>query len=95
VAPLIRVKVKIFNFTLQLAMVIDPGMFDYPVLLSVWLAAQANKTCSPGARVSMYSIQPGSAYTPANYGGTQYYTDNNYVSTDATLTAYRNLHTCP
>lgn len=95
VAPLIRVKVKIFNFTLQLAMVIDPGMFDYPVLLSVWLAAQENKTCSPNAKVSMYSIQPGSAYAPANYAGTQYITDSNYTSTDATLTAYRNLHTCP
>lgn len=95
VAPLIRVKVKLLTFTFHLAMVIDPGMFDYPVLLSVWLAAQANKTCSPRARVSMYSIQPGSAYSPANYGGTQYTTDNNYVSADATLTAYRNLHTCP
>jgi hypothetical protein len=95
VAPLIRVKVKLLTFTFHLAMVIDPGMFDYPVLLSVWLAAQANKTCSPRARVSMYSLQPGSAYSPANYGGTQYTTDNNYVSTDATLTAYRNLHTCP
>lgn len=94
VAPLIRVKVKIFNLTLQLAMVVDPGMFDYPVLLSVWLAAQANKACSPNAKVSMYSIQPGSAYSPANYAGTQYTTDSNYISTDATLTAYRNLKTC-
>lgn len=94
VAPLIRVKVKLLTFTLNLAMVIDPGMFEYPVLLSVWLAAQANKTCSPRARVSMYSIQPGSAYGPANYAGTQYITDNNYISTDATLTAYRHLKTC-
>ena len=94
VAPRIRVKVKFLTFTFNLAMVIDPGMFDYPVLLSVWLAAQANKTCSSRARVSMYSIQPGSAYGPANYAGTQYITDNNYISTDATLTAYRHLKTC-
>jgi len=95
VAPLIRVKVKIGTFSLNLAMVIDPGMFDKPVLLSEWLAAQANKTCSTNAKVSMYSIQPGSAYSPSNYQGTAYTTDNLYTSTDATLTAYKNLVTCP
>jgi len=65
------------------------------VLLSEWLAAQANKTCSTNAKVSMYSIQPGSAYSPSNYQGTAYTTDNLYTSTDATLTAYKNLVTCP
>jgi hypothetical protein len=95
VAPLIRVKFRLLKFTFQIAMVIDPGMFDHPVLLSTWLAAQANKICSSDAKVSMYSIQPGSAYSPANYAGTQYTTDNSYTSTDATLIAYRNLKTCP
>ena len=76
-------------------MVIDPGMFNHPVLLSTWLSAQANTTCSKNANVSMYSIQSGSAYTPANYAGTQFSTDNNYAATDATLTAYKNLVTCP
>ena len=70
VAPLVRVRVKLSlprlpkNFSIVLAMVIDPGMFDKPVLLSTWLAAQENKTCNPQAKVSAYSIQPGSAYTP-------------------------------
>src|SRR4029450_8268412 len=92
VAPLIRVKVKILSFSLDLAMVIDPGMFDKPVLLSSWLSAQENKACSPLAKVSAYSIQPGSAYTPgwnAPFG-----TDPNYTQTEATLLNYQNLTTC-
>ncbi len=91
VAPLVRVRLGRFAVLL---LVIDPGMFDKPVLLSTWLAAQQNKTCSPNAHVSMYSIQPGSAYWPANYAGTTFGTDPNYVQTDATLIAYRNLITC-
>ncbi|MGH7945042.1 MAG: protein-glutamine glutaminase family protein [Opitutaceae bacterium] len=75
VAPLIRVRVKIFLWSFVLAMVIDPGMFNGPVLLSTWLSAQENTTCSPNANVSMYSIQPGSAYAPANYAGTMFSTD--------------------
>lgn len=94
VAPLIRVKVTIGKFNFTLAMVIDPGMFDRPVTLSTWLSAQANTACSPNAKVSMYSIQPGSAYSPANYEGTEFTTDNNYAATDATLIAYKNLQTC-
>ena len=80
------------------AMVIDPGMFDKPVLLSTWLSAQENKNCSANAKVSMYSIQPGSAYWPANYQGTLFGTDDTYAQTDATLTNYRNgvtITTCP
>lgn len=92
VAPLIRVKV---GNLFVLALVIDPGMFDKPVLLSTWLSAQKNKTCSPNANVSMYSIQPGSAYAPANYAGTAFSTDPTYASTNATLLAYQNLKTCP
>lgn len=95
VAPLIRVKVNIGPISITLAMVIDPGMFDHPVPLSQWLAAQATTTCSPHAKVSMYSIQPGSAYTPLNYAGTQFSTDNNYTATNATLIAYQHLQTCP
>ena len=94
VAPLIRVKVGIGKFTFTKAMVIDPGMFDQPVNLSVWLSAQEKTACSPNAKVSMYSIQQGSAYSPANYAGTQFTTDDNYTATDATLNAYKNLHTC-
>jgi hypothetical protein len=91
VAPLVRVRLGRFGVLL---LVIDPGMFDKPVLLSTWLAAQQNKTCSSNAHVSMYSIQPGSAYWPANFAGTAFGTDPNYTQTDATLTAYRNLITC-
>ena len=105
VAPLVRVSITIPPFgklktsiKLTLAMVIDPGMFDKPVLLSTWLSAQENKNCSANAKVSMYSIQPGSAYWPANYQGTLFGTDDTYAQTDATLTNYRNgvtITTCP
>ena len=95
VAPLVRVRVKIGRFSITLAMVIDPGMFDKPVLLSTWLAAQANAACSANANVSMYSIQPGSAYCPTSYTGTTFGTDPTYTQTDGTLTAYKNLTTCP
>ncbi|MFB3888897.1 MAG: protein-glutamine glutaminase family protein [Candidatus Bathyarchaeia archaeon] len=94
VAPLIRVKVKFGKCSFVKAMVIDPGMFDQPVALSTWLSAQANATCSSNANVSMYSIQPGSAYLPANYEGTQFTTDDSYTATDAALRAYQNLQTC-
>jgi hypothetical protein len=98
VAPLVRVRLKFRlpgaprNFSIVLAMVIDPGMFDKPVLLSTWLSAQENKNCSPQAKVSAYSIQPGSAYTPGWNG--PFGTDPNYTQTEATLINYRNLTTC-
>jgi hypothetical protein len=99
VAPLARVRIKIkllsFNFEFVLAMVIDPGMFDKPVLLSSWLAAQEDTSCWANAKVTMYSIQPGSAYTPANGTGTAFTTDPNYTSTHQTLINYKNLTTCP
>jgi len=91
VAPLVRVRLGRFAVLL---LVIDPGMFDKPVLLSTWLAAQENKNCSANAHVSMYSIQPGSAYWPDNHAGTMFGTDPNYVQTNATLLAYQNLVTC-
>jgi len=99
VAPLVRVRVKIKlpfgTFGLTLAMVIDPGMFDKPVLLSTWLSAQEDSSCAGNANLSMYSIQPGPAYTPANYAGTSFATDPTYVQTHTTLTNYQNLATCP
>jgi len=73
-------------------MVIDPSMFDKPVLLSTWLAAQENKACNSQAKVSTYSIQPGSAYTPG--WNSPYGTDPNYTATEATLLAYQSLPTC-
>jgi Glutaminase len=88
VAPLIRVQIKILSFKFTLAMVIDPGMFDKPVMLSSWLMAQENAACSPNARVSSYSIQPGSAYTP------MFTTDPSYTSTNQTLINYQNGTTC-
>ena len=97
VAPLVRVRVKlgkISKLSFNLAMVIDPGMFDKPVLLSSWLAAQEKTVCHANANVSMYSIQPGSAYSPANYAGTAFTTDPAYTATDATLTNYKNRTTC-
>jgi hypothetical protein len=98
VAPLIRVRIRfsrLRNLSVVLAMVIDPSMFDKPVLLSTWLSAQENTSCHPDANVSMYSIQPGSAYWPASYDGTTFGTDPTYALTDGTLTSYRNLVSCP
>ena len=43
VAPLIRVKVRLGAVSLVLAHVIDPGMFNEPVLLSTWLAGGAGE----------------------------------------------------
>ena len=83
------------SIKLTLAMVIDAGMFDKPVLLSTWLSAQENKNCSVSAKVSMYSIQPGSAYWPANHQGTQFGTDDTHAPTDGTLNDYHNGVTCP
>lgn len=95
VAPLVRVKFKVGHFIkLNLAMVIDPGMFDGPVFLSTWLGAQENAICTPPnrvAHVSRYSIQAGSAYWPAGNG---FATDPNYALTDGTLNNYKNLVTC-
>ncbi|HEX5719620.1 MAG TPA: protein-glutamine glutaminase family protein, partial [Thermoanaerobaculia bacterium] len=88
VAPLIRVQIKILNINFTLALVIDPSMFDKPVLLSSWLMAQENAACSANAHVSTYSIQPGSAYTP------MFTTDPAYTHTNQTLIDYENLTTC-
>jgi hypothetical protein len=99
VAPLLRTRVRLdvgwLRLQFEIALVIDPGMFDKPVLLSSWLAAQENLACSSNARVSMYSIQPGSAYTPANYQGTAFATDPSYADTEETLAEYAELTTCP
>ncbi len=98
VAPVVRVNTRIIfkgkTLKLVLAYVIDPGMFDKPVLLSTWLQAQANTACSSHAKVSAYTIQPSSAYTPANYQGTAFTTDPQYTSTNSTLINYQNLTTC-
>jgi hypothetical protein len=95
VAPLVRVRINLGFGSVVLAFVIDPSMFDQPVLLSSWLSAQESSVCTPDANVSMYSIQPGSAYWPDNYAGTAFGTDPSYTSTDATLTNYHSLTTCP
>lgn len=102
VAPLVRVKVQLRKIrfsgmrkrwpTLTLAMVIDPGMFDKPVLLSSWLAAQENSVCHANANVTSYSIQPGTAYTPSGGG---FSTDPSYIHTDQTCVNYSGLTTCP
>jgi len=95
VAPLVRVRLKFGSFSIVLAMVIDPGMFNKPVLLSSWLAAQENTMCNPDAHVSKFSIQPGSAYGPAFCKSTTAFsTDPAYVATDQTLINYHNLTTC-
>ncbi len=97
VAPLVRVRVNLRKLRVRadLAMVIDPGIFDKPVLLSSWLSVQENAGCDPHARVSMYSIQPGSAYTPAWGSTNSFTTDPSYTATNGTLINYKNRITCP
>lgn len=94
VVPLIRVQSRFGALTRPQAYVIDPGMFDKPVLLSTWLQAQENLGCKPYAHVDAYSIQPSSAYTPTYPGGSPYATDPNYTLTDAKLIEYAGKHTC-
>jgi Glutaminase len=89
VTPLIQVKVKSGKFFQTKAYVIDPGMFNEPVLLSTWLQAQENI-----AKVDFYSIQPSSAYLPTYKTGPPFTTDPNYALTNATLIGYANGHTC-
>ncbi len=89
VAPVIRVKVQWGKRSLTLAYVIDPGMFNNPVLLSTWLNAQEDISCLAGAGVGSYSIQPSSVYFP---NGT---TDPNYVLTNGHLVSYNIPNTCP
>ena len=91
VAPLVTVKTP----QGPKAYVFDPGMFDEPVLLSVWLGAQENPKCSGAAHVSMYNIQPTASYSPASITGLTFDTDPSYSSTNATLTSYSTLKTCP
>lgn len=93
VVPLLRLNVKRGAYTFQVCYVIDPGMFTTPVTLSTWLQAQKNTTCNPNATVTSYSIQPGSAYWPLG-SSTSFGTDPDYVNTEATLIAYKNLVTC-
>jgi len=90
VAPILRIK----STSGDLIYVIDPGMFDEPVLLLTWLQAQKDSSCNLHANVSSYSIQPGTAYMPANYDGTAFSTDLNDTNTNVTLIDYRNLKTC-
>lgn len=99
VAPLIRVKTVLKlgtrSFTLNLAYVIDPSMFNQPVLLSTWLAAQKETSCYSNANVSRYTIQPGTAFWPANSAGTAFDTDPSLTQTNYYLNLYRTLITCP
>jgi hypothetical protein len=99
VAPLVRVRIRIklppvVNLDFTLALVIDPSMFDKPVLLSTWLTAQEEKSCAANAKVTMYSIQPSSGYWPLG-GPNSFGTDPTYTQTNATLLNYKNLTTCP
>ena len=94
VTPVIRVKSRFGKFSRTLAYVIDPGMFNQPVLLSTWLKAQENLACNANAHVDFYSIQPSSAYTPSYPNGSPFATDPNYTQTNAKLIAYSNLQTC-
>lgn len=92
VAPLICVRTP----SGPQAYVIDPSMFNGPVLLSQWLKAQENPDCSATAHVSEYSIQPSEAFMPS--GGIPvvlYMTDPAYSYTNSTLTSYAPLQSCP
>jgi hypothetical protein len=94
VTPLIQVKVHVGRLIKTMAYVIDPGMFNEPVLLSTWLQAQENLACYAHAKVDFYSIQPSSAYLPTYNTGPPFTTDPTYALTNADLISHANLHTC-
>ena len=93
VAPLVNVQtpggVKAF--------VIDPSMFDQPVLLSTWLHAQENPLCSGGStpNVTTISVQPTASYRPNDFYNQTYVLDPYYSYTNNTLNNYHSLITCP
>ncbi len=93
VAPLLN----IHTVSGDQAFVYDPAMFDQPVLLSTWLHAQENPACagSYNPHVSMINIQPATSYSPTDYTGYHFDTDPTYSNTDATLSSYAPLTTCP
>lgn len=92
VAPLVNVQtpggVKAF--------VIDPSMFDQPVLLTTWLHAQENPVCSSGSNpnVTKISVQPTASYKPNDWYNQTYMLDPYYSYTNNTLSNYHNLTTC-
>lgn len=85
VAPLVTVKTA----TGTAQYVIDPSMFDEPVSIATWTAAQENLGCTPFADFGYTEITAGKIYAP---GGS---TDNSYISTNWTLQFYADLVTCP
>jgi hypothetical protein len=91
VAPLVNIKTA----TGTQAFVIDPAMFDQPVLLATWLHAQQNPVCEGSniPKVTSYNLQPTSSYAP--YDTATFVTDPLYTDTDTTLVHYRPLVTCP
>jgi Glutaminase len=87
VAPLIRVRTN----SGILCYVIDPSMFNGPVLLSTWLRAQKDISCNERIDPTItYAIVPSAAYLPGPYnafnGSFEYLYDDNYIDTDRTLT---------
>lgn len=94
VVPLVRVRFTFGPQSLVFAMVFDPGIFNEPVTLTTWLAALEVTGCNPNAHVSSYSVQPGTAYAPANLSGLVFTTDDNYMKTDQKLNEFKNLVTC-
>ena len=91
VAPLVNIKTP----SGTQAYVIDPAMFDQPVLLATWLHAQQNPACAGGStpKVTSFNIQPTSSYEP--YDTSSFNTDPYYAQTDTTLVNYSPLTTCP
>jgi hypothetical protein len=92
VAPLVPVRSKHGRIRCY---VIDPSMFNKPVLLTEWLSAQENTSCTANANVTKYSIQPSSAFWPSAYGATATFdTDPNYILTNQYLLSYQSGVTC-
>lgn len=85
VAPLVTVKME----RGYKKYVIDPSMFDEPVTIETWTAAQENFDCTPFADFGYSEITPGYIYSPGGW------TDNFYYSTNYTLQVYADLVTCP
>lgn len=76
------------------AYVLDPSMFDQPVLLIQWLNAQENSTCYSNPKVSKISLQPTSSYKPYDFFSQTFVQDPWYSYTNSTLSNYSTLTTC-
>jgi Glutaminase len=83
----------------QVAYLLDPSMFDAPVAISTWLAAQKNVSCGYAAgTVHKQAYYSSNAYAPSTYNTTtctiNVSTTETYTSANKTCRTYSNRRGC-